>query len=144
MKRNPWLISGSVLVATWMTTGAGWAQTSGTSKSDPSSGAGQSGQTIHPSPKGSQGGSQSERTGDSGVPLPKGSAQSGTVDMGKSGGSSSGTAQSPKGFVRVQGELWNARALPADQMIVAGTEVEIVSAERMTVFVRTVAPNRKF
>jgi len=50
---------------------------------------------------------------------------------------------SPKGFVRVQGELWNARALPADQMIVAGTEVEIVSAERMTVFVRTVAPNRK-
>jgi membrane protein implicated in regulation of membrane protease activity len=51
---------------------------------------------------------------------------------------------SPKGFVRVQGELWNARALPADQMIVAGTEVEIVSAERMTVFVRTVAPNRKF
>jgi membrane protein implicated in regulation of membrane protease activity len=51
---------------------------------------------------------------------------------------------SPKGFVRVQGELWNARALPADQMIVAGTEVEIVSAERMTVLVRTVAPNRKF
>jgi len=51
---------------------------------------------------------------------------------------------SPKGFVRVQGELWNARALLADQMIVAGTEVEIVSAERMTVFVRTVAPNRKF
>jgi membrane protein implicated in regulation of membrane protease activity len=51
---------------------------------------------------------------------------------------------SPKGFVRVQGELWNARALPADQMIVAGTEVEIVSAERMMVFVRTVAENRKF
>jgi len=51
---------------------------------------------------------------------------------------------SPKGFVRVQGELWSARALPADQMIVAGTEVEIVSAEHMTVFVRTVVPDQKF
>ena len=50
---------------------------------------------------------------------------------------------SPKGFVRVQGELWSARALPADQMIVAGTEVEIVSAEHMTVFVRTVVPESK-
>jgi hypothetical protein len=29
-------------------------------------------------------------------------------------------------------------------MIVAGTEVEIVSAEHMTVFVRTATPNRKF
>ena len=48
---------------------------------------------------------------------------------------------SPKGFVRVQGELWSAQALPADQMIVAGTEVEIVSAEHMTVFVRTVGPD---
>jgi Membrane-bound serine protease (ClpP class) len=51
---------------------------------------------------------------------------------------------SPKGFVRVQGELWSARALPAGQMIVAGTEVEIVSAEHMTVFVRTVVPDQKF
>jgi membrane protein implicated in regulation of membrane protease activity len=51
---------------------------------------------------------------------------------------------SPKGFVRVQGELWSAQALPAGQMIVAGTEVEIVRAERMTVFVRPVAPDQKF
>jgi peptidoglycan hydrolase-like protein with peptidoglycan-binding domain len=106
MKRNPWLIPGSVLVATLMTTGAGWAQTSGTSKSDPSSGAGQSGQTIHPSPKGSQGGSQSERTGDSGVPLPKGSAQSGTVDMGKSGGSS---GMSSSGAMGNRGSMTNVK-----------------------------------
>jgi hypothetical protein len=89
MKRNPWLISGSVLVATWMTTGAGWAQSSGTKQGE-----------VHPDvsgPSGSKGGSQSERTGETGVPLPKGSPQSGTVDTGKSGGSSSGTAQSPKG-----------------------------------------------
>lgn len=51
---------------------------------------------------------------------------------------------SPKGFVRLQGELWCAQALPANQMIVAGTEVEIVSAEHMTVFVRTVASDQKF
>ena len=51
---------------------------------------------------------------------------------------------SPKGFIRAQGEIWSARALPADQMIVAGTEVEIVSAEHMTVFVRTVVPDQKF
>jgi len=51
---------------------------------------------------------------------------------------------SPKGFVRVQGELWSAQAFPADQIIVAGTEVEIMSVERMTVVVRTVAPDRKF
>jgi len=111
MKRNPWLIPGSVLVATLMTTGAGWAQTSGTSKSDPSSGAGQSGQTIHPSPKGSQGGSQSERTGDSGVPLPKGSAQSGTVDMGKSGGSSgtSSSGMSSSGAMGNRGSMTNVK-----------------------------------
>jgi len=51
---------------------------------------------------------------------------------------------SPKGFVRVQGELWSARALPAGEVIAAGTEVEIVSAEHMTVFVRTVVPDQKF
>ena len=51
---------------------------------------------------------------------------------------------SPKGFVRVQGELWSARALPTSEVIAAGTEVEIVSAERMTVFVRTVVPDQKF
>jgi hypothetical protein len=84
MKRNPWLIFGSVVVAGLMSTGAGWAQSTDSGKSGTSSG---TGQTIHPSPKGSEGGSRSERSGESGVPLPKGSPQSGTVDMGKSGGS---------------------------------------------------------
>ena len=77
MKKNSYLLTGSVLVATWMTTGFGMAQTSG---------------PVHPDvsgPGGSKGGSQSERTGEPGVPLPKGSRQSGTVDMGKSGGRSS-------------------------------------------------------
>jgi len=103
MKRNSWLIFGSVVVASLMATGAGWAQTD-SGKSGTSSG---TGQTIHPSPKGSEGGSRSERSGESGVPLPKGSPQSGTVDMGKSGGTtgsgssgmsgSSGTAMSNRG-----------------------------------------------
>ena len=43
-------------------------------------------QTIHPPINSSQGGSRSERTG-SGVPLPKGSPESGTVEKGKSGSS---------------------------------------------------------
>jgi len=109
MKRNPWLIFGSVVVASLMATGAGWAQTD-SGKSGTSSG---TGQTIHPSAKGSEGGSRSERSGESAVPLPKGSPQSGTVDMGKSGGTtgsgssgmssssgmsgSSGTAMSNRG-----------------------------------------------
>jgi hypothetical protein len=40
-------------------------------------------ETIHPDPNASRGGSKSERGG-GGVPLPKGSPQSGTVDMGTS------------------------------------------------------------
>ena len=108
MKRNSWLIFGSVVVASLMATGAGWAQTD-SGKSGTSSG---TGQTIHPSPKGSEGGSRSERSGESGVPLPKGSPQSGTVDMGKSGGTtgsgssgmsgSSGTAMSNRGSSNIK------------------------------------------
>jgi membrane protein implicated in regulation of membrane protease activity len=44
----------------------------------------------------------------------------------------------PSGFVRVRGELWNATVLASERMIAAGVEVEIVGAERMTVFVRAV------
>lgn len=108
MKRNSWLIFGSVVVASLMATGAGWAQTD-SGKSGTSSG---TGQTIHPSPKGSEGGSRSERSGESAVPLPKGSPQSGTVDMGKSGGTtgsgssgmsgSSGTAMSNRGSSNIK------------------------------------------
>jgi len=43
----------------------------------------------------------------------------------------------PRGYVRVRGELWNAIANPIDQVIIAGTEVEIVSAEGMQVIVTT-------
>jgi peptidoglycan hydrolase-like protein with peptidoglycan-binding domain len=78
MKQNPLLITGSVFVAAWMTTGAATAQTS-------------QGQTVHPSPNSSVGASKSERSGDTGTPLPKGSSQSGTVDMGKSGSTDSGS-----------------------------------------------------
>jgi len=42
----------------------------------------------------------------------------------------------PTGYVRVRGELWRAVTVSADRTVVAGTEVEIVNAERMTVFVR--------
>lgn len=88
MKRNPWLIFGSVVVAGLMSTGAGWAQSTDSGKSGSSSG------TVHPSPKGTEGGSRSERSGESSVPLPKGSPQSGTVDMGKSGGTTGSSGSS--------------------------------------------------
>ena len=38
----------------------------------------------------------------------------------------------------VRGELWRAVVSPADGGITSGTEVEIMSAERMEVFVRVV------
>jgi membrane protein implicated in regulation of membrane protease activity len=44
----------------------------------------------------------------------------------------------PSGYVRVRGELWRAVAVPADQVVTSGADVEIVQAERMTVFVRSV------
>jgi hypothetical protein len=82
MKPKIMLITGSLLMAAWMTPGVMLAQSSGAKKGD----------TIHPDvsgPGASKGGSQSERTGESGVPLPKGSPSSGTVEMGKSSGGSS-------------------------------------------------------
>jgi membrane-bound serine protease (ClpP class) len=45
----------------------------------------------------------------------------------------------PAGFIRVRGELWRAVASPADKVVPAGTEVEVVKAERMELFVRPVA-----
>jgi membrane protein implicated in regulation of membrane protease activity len=44
----------------------------------------------------------------------------------------------PTGYIRVRGELWRAVVSPADQVVRSGTEVEIVRAERMEVFVRAV------
>jgi membrane protein implicated in regulation of membrane protease activity len=44
----------------------------------------------------------------------------------------------PHGYIRVRGELWRAVANPADHVVRSGTEVEIVSAERMEVFVRAI------
>lgn len=44
----------------------------------------------------------------------------------------------PNGYIRVRGELWRAVVSPADGVIPSGAEVEIVSAERMEVFVRVV------
>jgi membrane protein implicated in regulation of membrane protease activity len=44
----------------------------------------------------------------------------------------------PTGYIRVRGELWRAVVSPADQVVRSGTEVEIVGAERMEVFVRAV------
>ena len=45
----------------------------------------------------------------------------------------------PHGYIRVRGELWRAVATPADQVVNAGTTVEIVSADGMRVFVRAIA-----
>jgi membrane protein implicated in regulation of membrane protease activity len=44
----------------------------------------------------------------------------------------------PNGYIRVRGELWRAVVNPADSVVRSGTEVEIVSAQRMEVFVRTI------
>jgi hypothetical protein len=68
-----------VLLAGWMSTGVAFAQSK---------------ESIHPDPTGPKGGSSSERTGESDVPLPKGSPASGTVEQGKSGSKDSGTSQS--------------------------------------------------
>jgi hypothetical protein len=85
MSRNRFLIAGSVMVAAWMSTGLAMGQSSsGPRDSD----------TIYPDASGPKGGSRSERTGESDVPLPKGSPSSGTVEKGTSGGVSSGSAQS--------------------------------------------------
>ena len=48
---------------------------------------------------------------------------------------------SPEGYVRVRGELWRAVADPSRGTIASGTQVEIIAAEGMTVFVRPVEEN---
>ena len=48
----------------------------------------------------------------------------------------------PEGYVRVRGELWRAVAEPSVKVIASGTEVEIVAAEGMKLFVRTVDINQ--
>jgi membrane protein implicated in regulation of membrane protease activity len=42
----------------------------------------------------------------------------------------------PEGYIRIHLELWRAVAEPGDQVIAAGTEVEVVGADGMKVFVR--------
>ena len=97
MKQNRLLITGScVLVAAWMTTGTSMGQSSSSTDTGRSSGSAQSSKEVHPSPKGSVGASKSERTDETGTPLPKGSPQSGTVDMGSSG-SNAAASQSARG-----------------------------------------------
>ena len=76
MKRSPLAVTGSVLVAAWMSSGVVFAQ---------------SPEKINPDASGPKGGSRSERTGESDVPLPKGSPDTGTVEQGKSGSVNSGT-----------------------------------------------------
>ncbi len=68
-----------MLVAGWMSTGVVFAQAP---------------EKINPEATGPKGGSQSERTGESDVPLPKGSPSSGTVEQGKGGNINSGTSES--------------------------------------------------
>jgi hypothetical protein len=79
MNRSPLAVTGSVLVAAWMSTGVVFAQAP---------------EKINPEATGPKGGSQSERTGESDVPLPKGSPSSGTVEQGKGGNIKSGTSES--------------------------------------------------
>jgi membrane protein implicated in regulation of membrane protease activity len=45
----------------------------------------------------------------------------------------------PHGYIRVRGELWRAVASPPDRVVSAGTEVEIVDADRMRLSVRAIA-----
>jgi peptidoglycan hydrolase-like protein with peptidoglycan-binding domain len=67
MRRTSLAVTGSVLLAGWMSTGVAFAQSK---------------EPIQPDPTGPKGGSSSERTGESDVPLPKGSPEAGTVRMG--------------------------------------------------------------
>jgi hypothetical protein len=82
MKHSRLLISGSILLASWMNSGIAFSQTSG-----------ESNERIHPDLNQSEGGSKSERDR-SGVPLPKGDPSSGTVDKGKSGSTDAVTPRS--------------------------------------------------
>jgi hypothetical protein len=73
MKPSRLVLSGSLFLATWMTSGLALSQTSG-ERSD----------TIHPDLNESKGGSKSERN-QSGVPLPKNDPSSGLSRKGKAG-----------------------------------------------------------
>jgi len=101
MKQNRLLITGSVLVAAWMTTGTAMGQSSGSGDTGRSSSSAQSTKEVHPSPKGSVGASKSERADETGTPLPQGSPYAGTVEKGKSSSANSGmdtsTSQSARG-----------------------------------------------
>ncbi|MGH7874007.1 MAG: NfeD family protein [Candidatus Binatia bacterium] len=44
----------------------------------------------------------------------------------------------PYGYVRIRGELWRASVIPKGLAVTAGTEVEIVDADGMELFVRPV------
>ena len=96
MKSKALSITGSVLMAVWMTSNTVHAQ----SKEN-------KGETIHPpvsGPGASVGGSRSERTG-AGVPLPEGSRESGTVEKGSSGNSNRATNDSSENLKAVQQAL---------------------------------------
>jgi len=80
MKTSRLLISGSIFLASWMTGGIALSQTADSEK-------------INPPVSGSKGNSQSERTGESDVPLPKGSPSAGTVEKGKSGSTDVGASK---------------------------------------------------
>src|SRR5262249_48967779 len=73
-------ILGSILLASWISTGIAFSQTSDRNP-----------QTIHPDVNESKGRSKSERAG--GVPLTKGDPSGGTVEEGKSSGTT-GTVKS--------------------------------------------------
>jgi Putative peptidoglycan binding domain len=79
MRRSSLAVTGSALLAGWMSTGVVF---------------GQSKEPIYPDPTGPKGGSSSERTGESDVPLPKGSPSTGTVEQGKRGSTDAGASQS--------------------------------------------------
>ena len=94
MKRNPFIVTGSVLVAAMMSSGVVFSQST---------------QTINPDPSGPKGGSKSERTGESDVPLPKGSPYAGTVESGKSG---SGNTKSDNSLGATQSDRERETSVP--------------------------------
>src|SRR4029453_12523008 len=87
MKSNPLLISGTVLAAAWIAGGVTFGQVSEKQKRP---------EAIHPDINTSVGGSQTERTGESGAPLPTGRPESGTAEKSKSGAVGSGETKSSK------------------------------------------------
>jgi len=82
MKHSRLLISGSIVLASWMNSGIAFSQTSGGSN-----------ETIHPDLNESKGGAKSERN-QSGTPLPKGDPSTGTVEKGKTGSTDMETPRS--------------------------------------------------